>query len=149
MILNSSEDVFTKAIVNAIDQILEPGEDKDLDESLNENDRIATAVDDDDTVPVMVVECNDGVRIYMPAVGADTKDVDITYSSGKLTISVKVHQPKVDGRVIVQQIRDDVWRRSFHVKCDDTDRIQAKLQRGLLEVFVPKPASKKIPVTWS
>jgi len=149
MIPNSTENMFTKALVDAIDQILEPDKDRDLDEPLNGNDRIATAMDDDDTVPVTVVECDDGVRIYMPAVGAGTEDVDITYSNGELTISVKVHQPKVDGRVIVQQIRDDLWRRSFRVKCDDTDRIQAKLWRGLLEVFVPKPASKKISVNWS
>jgi HSP20 family protein len=86
------------------------------------------------------------LRCELPGVPRD--DVDITLNRNELTIRGS-RRAEEDGRLIVQEIPKEEFRRTFILREDlDGGGIEAELDRGVLTLTIPRkgPESQSIPI---
>lgn len=101
-----------------------------------------------------VNETDDALMITAELPGVDEKDVDITVSDQMLTISGEKKSEREDkrGGGYRRERSYGMFSRTINLPFDiDPDKVEAKFDRGVLTLTIPKPASakqnvKKIPI---
>lgn len=106
------------------------------------------------TPPIDIYETDDGLILHadLPGVTLDTLELQI--QNNRLTLFGRVPDAVPDGaRLVHQEYREGDYLRSFILSDNvDHDRITAKLNGGVLEVFLPhaeKAQPRKIQVSGS
>jgi len=101
-------------------------------------------------VPATDVSIDEGgsylLRCELP--GVSRKEVDITLSRNELTIRGN-RRPEEDGRLIVQEIPKEDFKRTFILREDlDGSGIEAKFEMGVLTLMIPVRGkrSQSIPI---
>jgi len=109
------------------------------------------------SVPVNIVETAEGFNLDLSAPGRNKEDFKLKVENNLLTISFEAKEAvKEEGQKENKQIRKEFgvesFKRSFTLDDKvDADGIQAKYEAGLLKLFVPKkeetkPAVKEITI---
>lgn len=100
-----------------------------------------------------VKETDKSVEIQAEMPGVDIKDVDVSYANGVLNIRAekKAAKEKTSDGTFVSERSYGLYQRALTVNDVDPDKIDARLEAGVLKVTLPKlPAAqaktKKIPV---
>jgi len=90
---------------------------------------------------VNVVESEKEITVSAELPGMDSKDIDISYTGGMLTISGEKRQEKEDkGKTYYRTERSyGYFTRSVQLPCEvDLDKVDAKFKNGVLQVSLPK-----------
>lgn len=98
------------------------------------------------TPSIDVSESDDAFHIAAELPGADEKDIDITLTDGVLSLKgeKKVESEQKEKNTIVKERRYGSFFRSFRLPPEaDVDGIQAKFEKGVLNVTVPKKPEAK------
>jgi HSP20 family protein len=102
-----------------------------------------------------VSETDDAVEVSVELPGIDEKDIEVSLEHGLLTVKgeKKVESEQREKDFYIAERRYGSFRRSFHLPDTvDEDKIQAKFDKGVLQVVLPKVAearrkAKKISIT--
>ena len=97
---------------------------------------------------VDVVEDKKGYHIHADLPGLDEKDINVEYENGFLTISgekKKEREEKSDDeRYIFSECSYGSFSRSIRLpEGTDTNKIEAKFKKGVLNIDIPKSGSEK------
>lgn len=98
------------------------------------------------TPSIDVSETDDAFHIEAELPGADEKDIDVTLSDGVLSLKgeKKFESEQKGKNAIVKERRYGSFFRSFRLPPEaDVDGIQAKFEKGVLHVTVPKKPEAK------
>ncbi|HEY8515135.1 MAG TPA: Hsp20/alpha crystallin family protein [Candidatus Binatia bacterium] len=89
---------------------------------------------------VDVYETKDAYHLRADVPGVAEKDLDVSVEKDRLTIVGRVEMPQREGmRLRFGELRSREYRRSFGLADDiDRDRIEAKLENGVLYLTLPK-----------
>jgi HSP20 family protein len=92
-----------------------------------------------------IFENNDGYMIQMNAPGVKQEDLNIEYNNGILVLSVKRENNADDKDVFLRQERPEFdFQRSFSIPENaDVNKIEAKLENGMIMIHIGKLAEKK------
>jgi HSP20 family molecular chaperone IbpA len=108
------------------------------------------AVERTSTWPVYAPRCDifenhDGLVLLADMPGVDEKSIAIDLESGVLTITGKVSEEQYPGRELAyREYRMGDFERSFTLSDEvDTDKIEATIKNGVLQVFLPKMEKAK------
>lgn len=87
----------------------------------------------------------DNYYLHLLVPGVDPSSVDITATTGTLTVTGNLAAPSVeDGKAIWQEWGPSEFRRQFQLPAGiDADRCHAAYKHGVLTVTVPKPEQIK------
>ena len=88
-----------------------------------------------------MVESEKEITVSAELPGMDSKDIDISYTGGMLTISGEKRQEKEDkGKTYYRTERSyGYFTRSVQLPCEvDLDKVDAKFKNGVLQVSLPK-----------
>ena len=104
------------------------------------------------TPPIDIHETKDGLVLRADLPGVSLETLDLQVQNNKLTLFGRVPAATPEGaRLIHQEYREGDYLRSFILSDNvDHDRITAKLNNGVLEVFLPHAAKtepRRIEVT--
>lgn len=93
-----------------------------------------------------IIECEDGVRIFMDMPGVSKEDLVIDLQDGELKVFGKTSYTKRSGEKLGHvEFGNGEYYRSFTLSNQvDKERISATLINGVLEIYLPK-AAKTIP----
>ena len=89
--------------------------------------------------PASVVEAGDGyiLEVEMPGVNKDR--LDISVENNELTIIGRRSLPVMEGTLIHHELRPENFRRTFELDPSiDANRINAKIEQGLVTLTLPK-----------
>jgi HSP20 family molecular chaperone IbpA len=91
------------------------------------------------TPPIDIYETKDGLILRADLPGVSLETLDLQVQNNKLTLFGRVTSPSPDAaHLIHQEYREGDYLRSFILSENvDHDRINAKLNSGVLEVFLP------------
>ena len=95
---------------------------------------------------VDVMETKDGLQVVTELPGVSPDQVNVTVEQGILTIRGEKGQPRDEQAVHVHRYERSygVFQRSFQLpSAVDADRIDAKLEHGVLTIFLPKAEKAK------
>ena len=92
-----------------------------------------------------IFENDDGYMIQMNAPGVKQEDLSVEYNNGLLILGVKRKSEKEDKSVVLRHERPDYdFQRSFSIPEDaDVNKMEAKLDNGMIFVHIGKLAEKK------
>ena len=77
------------------------------------------------------------LRVEMP--GVNKEGLEISTEGNELTIIGRRSLPTIDGTLVHQESRRDDFRRTFEIDPSvDVNKINAKIEQGLLTVTLPK-----------
>lgn len=97
------------------------------------------------TPPIDIYETPDGLVLYADLPGVTADSLDLQVQDKRLTLYGRVQQRDTAGvRVLHQEYQTGDFLRSFILSDDvDHERIQAKLNNGVLRVELPRAARAK------
>ena len=97
------------------------------------------------TPPIDIYETPDGLVLYADLPGVTADSLDLQVQDKRLTLYGRVQQrDAVGARVLHQEYQTGDFLRSFILSDDvDHERIQAKLNNGVLRVELPRAARAK------
>ncbi|MEY2726472.1 MAG: Spore protein [Planctomycetota bacterium] len=97
------------------------------------------------TPPIDIYETPDGLVLYADLPGVTADSLDLQVQDKRLTLYGRVQQRDASGaRVLHQEYQTGDFLRSFILSDDvDHERIQAKLNNGVLRVELPRAARAK------
>ncbi|MDF3129930.1 Hsp20/alpha crystallin family protein [Kiritimatiellaeota bacterium B1221] len=105
-------------------------DEKTVENEVTQTESKAKTVDKSYLRPVTdVYKDDDAVRILMDVPGANDEDIEVSVHDGQLSILAEVNRSEEDVRVYERSFRMD--RRM------DTAKIEALLQRGVLQLRIP------------
>lgn len=89
---------------------------------------------------VDVLECADHIRLLTDVPGATPESIDVQLENKVLTISAQAHTEPPEGYELVGlEYRVGRFRREFQIPDEiDADGIKAKMEKGVLEIYLPK-----------
>lgn len=95
------------------------------------------------TLKIDVAEDKDGIDVTAELPGVDEKDIEVTLSDGMLTIrgekKVERDEKEKDWHVVERSY--GLFSRSISLPYDpDAPKVEAKFEKGVLHVRLPKPA---------
>jgi HSP20 family protein len=93
-----------------------------------------------------VSESDDALEISAELPGMDEKDIEVSLENGLLTVKgeKKAESERTEKDYYVTERRYGSFRRSFHLPDTvDEDKVQAKFDKGVLRVILPKVAEAK------
>ena len=86
-----------------------------------------------------VQENGDGYLLQVEMPGVNKEGLDISTEGNELTITGRRSLPTIEGAVIHRESRRDNFRRTFEIDPSiDVNKINAKIEQGLLTVTLPK-----------
>ena len=86
-----------------------------------------------------VSEEGDGYRLQVELPGVNKEGLEISTDGNEMTITGRRSLPAIDGTVVHQESRRDNFRRSFEIDPSiDVNKINARIEQGLLTVTLPK-----------
>lgn len=89
--------------------------------------------------PASVTEGGDGYTLEIEMPGVTKETLDISVDNHELTIIGRRSLPTVEGTLIHREIRPDNFRRRFELDPSiDADKINAKIEQGLVTLTLPK-----------
>jgi len=95
-----------------------------------------------------VYENQNGYMLQFLTPGVNSKDTEINFANGVLSVSIKRlldKMEKKDTRVLRQERSGTEFTRSYRLSDDaDTEKIDAKIINGILMVFIPKKEQAKL-----
>jgi HSP20 family protein len=97
------------------------------------------------TPPVDIIERPDGLVMLLDMPGVESKDIDIQYENGLLTVHGKVQSREPENASwLVHEYGTGDYHRSFTVgEGIDTGKIEAELKDGVMRLSLPKAESLK------
>jgi HSP20 family protein len=98
---------------------------------------------------VDVLQSDTHYLIRLDAPGVDEKAVSVEFEQGLLRVKGERREPRADGAEYTRRERKSgPFRRNFRFsEAVDADAIEAKFDRGVLEIRIPKvERSRKIPI---
>ncbi len=94
--------------------------------------------------PADVFENDEGFLLRLDLPGVDPDKVDIRLDKGELSIGGAWSQPDDEGELVGREYHATDYRRRFQVPDSiDADQISATLERGVLQVLLPKSEALK------
>lgn len=89
--------------------------------------------------PASVLEDGDGYLLQVEMPGVNKEGLEISTEGAELTITGRRSLPTIDGAVVHRESRRENFRRTFEIDPSiDVNRINAKIEQGLLTVTLPK-----------
>jgi len=89
--------------------------------------------------PASVIEAGDGYTLEVEMPGVDKDGLDISIENNELTITGRRSFPVVEGTLIHRESRPENFRRTFELDPSiDADKINAKIDQGLVRLTLPK-----------
>jgi|ERR1043166_1343117 HSP20 family protein len=86
-----------------------------------------------------VREEGDGYMLQVEMPGVNKEGLDISTEGNELTITGRRSMSSIDGTVIHHESRRENFRRTFEIDPSiDVNKIQARIEQGLLTVTLPK-----------
>ncbi len=98
-------------------------------------------------LPVNVRESTNGYEVEAPVPGFAPDDVDVTFADGVLTIKAERQERREseEGQTLAREFAWGSALRRLGLSGDvDAEHIEAKIENGLLRVYLPK-ASRSLP----
>lgn len=92
------------------------------------------------TPPIDIFEMNDGLVLRADLPGVTSEGLELQVQDNRLTLFGRVTSPApAESALIHQEYHEGDFLRSFILSDDvDHDRITAKINNGVLEVFLPR-----------
>ncbi|PYK11716.1 MAG: heat-shock protein Hsp20 [Verrucomicrobia bacterium] len=89
--------------------------------------------------PASVTEAGDGYTLEVEMPGVNKNGLDISIENNELTITGRRSFPVVEGMLIHRESRPENFRRTFELDPSiDADKINAKIDQGLVRLTLPK-----------
>ena len=89
--------------------------------------------------PASVIEAGDSYRLEVEMPGVNRDGLDISLENNELTIIGRRTLPPVEGTLIHRESRPENFRRTFELDPSiDANRINAKVEQGLVTLTLPK-----------
>ena len=89
--------------------------------------------------PASVMENEDGYLLQVEMPGVNKEGLEISTEGHELTITGRRGLPTIDGTLIHHESRRENFRRAFEIDPSiDVNKINAKIEQGLLTVTLPK-----------
>jgi HSP20 family protein len=89
-------------------------------------------------------EHNDGYELQIEMPGVNKEGLQISIENNELTIIGRRSLPRVEGTPVHREMRQHNFRRSFELDPSiDTEKIDAKLDQGVLKLNLPKAEQVK------
>ncbi len=86
-----------------------------------------------------VIEASDGYTLELEMPGVNKDGLEISFENNELTIIGRRSLPTVEGTLIHHESRPDNFRRTFELDPSiNVDKINAKIEQGLVTVALPK-----------
>ena len=86
-----------------------------------------------------VVEESDGYLLEVEMPGVTKDGLEISTEGNELTITGRRSLPTIDGTILHQESRRENFRRTFEIDPSiDVNKINARIDQGLLTVVLPK-----------
>ena len=86
-----------------------------------------------------VVEDGDGYLLQVEMPGVNKEGLEISSEGNELTITGRRSLPAIDGTILHHESRRENFRRTFEIDPSiDANKINAKIEQGLLTVTLPK-----------
>ncbi|MGM0682218.1 MAG: Hsp20/alpha crystallin family protein [Thermodesulfobacteriota bacterium] len=107
------------------------------------------ATDSPTTPAVDIYETNSAFIIHLEIAGLSDKDISITATSKKITISGTRHRPKISKIIKVHQLEMETGRfeRTLSLSSPiDPENTSSTYQKGCLRIMAPKKTSNRIEV---
>lgn len=96
--------------------------------------------------PVEITEDGDGFVVYVELPGASEEDLNATFANGNLYISgeKRPHSDKMEDLCYCSERNFGSFARVIPLSTSvDADKLSARFERGVLEVFLPKREDAK------
>jgi HSP20 family protein len=91
-----------------------------------------------------VTEDNDGYKLLVEMPGVNKEGLEISIENNELTITGRRSLPMVEGTPLHREIRRENFRRTFELDPSiDTNKINAKIEQGVLMLRLPKAEQVK------
>ncbi|MFN0194779.1 MAG: Hsp20/alpha crystallin family protein [Aestuariivirga sp.] len=101
-------------------------------------------------VDVNIAETGDALEVTAELPGVDSKDVNVEFRDGMLTIRGEKKQERKEGdnkNLRILERNYGMFERSFTLPVDvEADKITADFEKGILKVVLPKAPQAKTPV---
>jgi HSP20 family protein len=89
--------------------------------------------------PASVIEAGDGYTLELEMPGVTKDGLDISVENNELTIIGRRSLPPIEGTLIHHESRPENFRRRFELDPSiDGDKINAKIEQGLVTLTLPK-----------
>jgi HSP20 family protein len=89
--------------------------------------------------PASVIEAADGYMLEVEMPGVTKDGLDISVENNELTIIGRRSLPTLEGTLIHHESRPENFRRTFELDPSiDADKINAKIDQGLVTLTLPK-----------
>lgn len=86
-----------------------------------------------------VIEDGDGYLLQVEMPGVNKEGLEISTESNELTITGRRSLPTIEGRLLHHESRRENFRRTFEIDPSiDVNKINARIEEGLLTVALPK-----------
>ena len=86
-----------------------------------------------------VLENGDGYMLQVEMPGVSKEGLEISTEGNELTITGRRSLPTIDGVVVHRESRQENFRRTFEIDPSiDVNKINAKIEQGVLTVTLPK-----------
>ena len=86
-----------------------------------------------------VIEGADGYTLEVEMPGVNKEGLEVSVENNELTIVGRRHLPTVEGALIHHESRSENFRRTFELDPSiDADKINAKIDQGLVTLTLPK-----------
>ena len=86
-----------------------------------------------------VIEAADGYTLEVEMPGVNKEGLEVSVENNELTIVGRRHLPTVEGALIHHESRSENFRRTFELDPSiDADKINAKIDQGLVTLTLPK-----------
>ena len=86
-----------------------------------------------------VLEDGDGYLLQVEMPGVNKEGLEISTEGNELTIIGRRSLPTIDGALLHHESRRESFRRTFEIDSSiDVNKINAKIEQGLLTVALPK-----------
>lgn len=94
------------------------------------------------TPPIDIYESDEGLVLIADLPGVSVKTLELQVQNNKLTLLGRVKNPvPVNARLIHKEYEEGDFLRSFILSEDvDHERVSARLNDGVLEIFLPRAA---------
>jgi HSP20 family molecular chaperone IbpA len=96
------------------------------------------------TPAVDITSSEEGYQLRAELPGVDKESLEITVNKGELTIVGRRKFPTSSGEALHREIRPYDYRRAYQLDSSiDTDKINARLDQGILTLTLPKAEAVK------
>jgi HSP20 family protein len=86
-----------------------------------------------------VLENEDGYQLQVEMPGVNKEGLEISTEGNELTITGRRSLPTIEGTIVHRESRRENFRRTFEIDPSiDVNKINAKIEQGLLTVTLPK-----------